>query len=196
MDLLAIPIQAALAVAVIAALTALTALAVTRSLVSRTDEDSVFWYGFTGFFAVIAAISVAAATIPGAGPWIAGAGVLGAGIAGGWIWRGEHERGERRRRSECEKVRSALRGRHEAVLQQWVSYELDVGAAIEFPAMTDLSRPETAHLIRSMRQAAVLREQADDDGRLPDGYSAAVGALEVAFDAAERAAGVVRRLRG
>lgn len=195
MDLLAIPVQAALAVVVIAALTALTALAVSRSLVSRTDEDSVFWYGFTGFFAVIAAISVAAATIPGVGPWIAGAGVLGTGLAGGWVWRGEHERGERRRRSECEKVRSALRGRHEAVLQRWVSYELDAGAAIEFPAMTDLSIPETAHLIRSMRQAAVLREQADNDGGLPAGYREAVGALEVAFEAAERAAGVVRRLK-
>ena len=188
--LLAIPVQTALAVVVIVALTALTALAVSRGLARDEDRDGVFWYGFTGGFACLGAITGAMVLVPETAAVTGLTGMLGIGMAAGWVWRGEQERVSRRRRRIAEQARSALRARHESVLQRWVSYELDPAVAIDYPDMTDLKQPETARLVRAMRKAAVLREQADtdDDGAAP-GYSAAVADLEAAFEAAEHAAG-------
>lgn len=188
--LLAIPVQTALAVVVICALIALTALAVSRCLATDEDRDGVFWYGFTGGFACLGAITGAMVLIPETAAVTGLAGMLGLGMASGWVWRGEQERKARRRRRNVEQARSALRARHESVLQRWVSYELDPAVAIDYPNMTDVKQPETAQLVRAMRNAAALREQADtdDDGAAP-GYEVAVAELETAFEAAERAAG-------
>lgn len=188
--LLAVPIQAALAVIVIGVLIALTAIAVSRCL-AKEDRDGGFWYGFTGGFAALGAITAAIVLVPAAGPVIGLAGVLGVGMACGWVWRGEQERAVRRRRTQIEDSRAALRARHESVLQRWVSYELDPAVAIDYPDMTDLKQPETAQLVRSMRKAAALREQTsdNDDGGAVPGYEAAVHELETAFEMAERAAG-------
>ncbi|WP_323959993.1 hypothetical protein GC088_00610 [Arthrobacter sp. JZ12] len=189
---LATPVQAALAVAVIWMLTALTAAAVSRTLSTTPaqDGDGVFWYGFTGGFGCLCAIAGAMVLIPEATAVVGLAGVLGIGMASGWVWRGEQERVSRRRRLQLEAARSAVRARHESILQRWVSYELDPAVAIDYPDMTDVRRPETARLVRAMRTAAVLREQVDgdDDGAAAD-YGLAVGELESAFEAAERAAG-------
>lgn len=188
--LLAIPVQTVLAVVVIGALIALTARAVSRGLAREQDRDGVFWYGFTGGFACLGAITGAMVLVPETAPVTGLAGMLGIGMAGGWVWRGEQERAARRRRRALEDARSALRSRHEAVLQRWVSYELDPAVAIDYPDMTDLKQPKTAQLVRAMRRAALLREQvdADDDGA-GRAYEAAVGELEAAFQAAEQAAG-------
>ena len=197
--LLAIPVQTALAVVVICALTALTAFAVARGLAAEEDRDGVFWYGFTGGFACLGAIMGAMVLLPETAALTGLAGILGVGIAVGWVWRGEQERAARRRRRSEEDARSALRTRHESVLQRWVSYELDPAAAIDFPNMTDLRQPETAHLVRTMRKAAVLREQSEADDGTAAGYGQAVADLEAAFEAAERAAGAhstPRRLDG
>ncbi|GAB3553145.1 hypothetical protein GCM10027404_25030 [Arthrobacter tumbae] len=193
--LLALPVQTTLAVAVIGALIALTAFAVSRGLVTDKDRDGVFWYGFTGGFACLGAIMGAMVLIPETAAVTGLAGVLGVGLAGGWVWRGEQERAARRRRRSVEEACSALRARHESVLQRWVSYELDPAVAIDYPDMTDVKRPETAQLVRAMRQAAVLREQEDteqkntDDGGAAPAYASAVTDLEAAFEKAERAAG-------
>lgn len=188
--LLAIPVQTALAVAVICALIALTALAVSRCLATDADRDGVFWYGFTGGFACLGAITGAMVLIPETAAVTGLAGMLGLGMASGWVWRGEQERKARRHRRSVEQARSALRARHESVLQRWVSYELDPAVAIDYPNMTDVKQPETAQLVRAMRKAAALREQADtdDDGAAPV-YERAVAELETAFEEAERAAG-------
>lgn len=188
--LLAIPVQTALAVVVICAVIALTALAVSRGLATDEDRDGVFWYGFTGGFACLGAITGAIVLVPETAAITGLTGMLGVGMAAGWVWRGEQERATRRRRRSVEEARSALRARHESVLQRWVSYELDPAVAIDYPTMTDLKQPETAQLVRAMRKAAVLREQSDPDpdGAAP-GYQAAVIELEAAFEAAERAAG-------
>lgn len=187
--LLAIPVQTVLAVVVICALTALTALAVSRGLAMDEDRDGVFWYGFTGGFACLGAITGAMVLIPETAAVTGLTGMLGFGLAAGWVWRGEQERAARRRRRSVEDARSALRARHESVLQRWVSYELDPAVAIDFPNMTDLRQPATAHLVRTMRKAAVLREQTDTDDAAAPAYESAVADLEAAFDAAERAAG-------
>ncbi|NJC24393.1 hypothetical protein BJ994_003469 [Arthrobacter pigmenti] len=191
--LLAVPLQAALAVVVICALTGLTAFAVSRCL-AKDDRDGAFWYGFTGGFASLGAITGALVLVPAAAPVIGLAGTLSVGLAGGWLWRGEQERVARRRRTQVEHARAALRARHESVLQRWVSYELDPAVAIDYPDMTNLKRPETAQLVRSMRNAAALREQSpeNDDTGAP-GYEAAVRELETAFEKAERAAGARTR---
>ncbi|GAB3542935.1 hypothetical protein GCM10027403_36390 [Arthrobacter tecti] len=192
--LLALPLQAALAVVVVYVLTILTALAVSRCL-THDDREGAFWYGFTGGFASLGAIIAGIALVPPAAPVIGLAGMLGVGLAGGWLWRGEQERIARRRRTQVEHARAALRARHESVLQRWVSYELDPAVAIDYPDMTNLKRPETAQLVRSMRNAAALREQSpenDDDAGAP-GYETAVRELETAFEKAERAAGARTR---
>lgn len=187
--LLAIPAQTVLAVVVICALTALTALAVSRGLAADEDRDGVFWYGFTGGFACLGAVTGAMVLIPETAAVTGLAGVLGLGLAAGWLWRGEQERTVRRRRQSLAAARSALRARHESVLQRWVSYELDPAVAIDFPSMTDLRQPETAQLVRAMRKAAVLREQTDTDDDAAPAYESAVAELESAFEVAERAAG-------
>lgn len=195
--LLEVPVQAAFAVVVICALIALTAMAVSRRVAFGEDRDGVFWYGFTGGFACLGAVTGAMVLIPGAAALIGLTGVLGIGVAAGWIWRGERERTERRRRQLVEETRAAVRARHESVLQRWLTYELDPAAAIDYPQMTDLKRPETAHLVRVMRKAAALRERTEPDvDGVPQEYEEAVGDLEVAFEAAERAAGAHSTGRG
>lgn len=194
--LLAVPVQAALAVTVICVLITGTAWVVSRCLNSEDDRDGIFWYGFTGGFACLGAILGAMALVPEAAAVTGLGGMLGAGLAAGWVWRGAQERAVRRRRQLVDEARSALRSRHETVLQRWVSYELDPAVAIDYPDMTDLHRPETARLVRAMRRAALLREQQGSggpteeaaEGELP-AYEEAVRGLETAFEAAERAAG-------
>jgi hypothetical protein len=188
--LLAIPVQTALAVVVICALTALTSVAVSRGLERDQDRDGIFWTGFTGGFACLGAMTGAMVVIPETAAITGLTGLLGVGMAAGWVWRGEQERGARRRRQMVEREWAALRARHESVLQRWVSYELDPAVAIDYPAMTDLKQAETALLVRAMRRAAVLREQAEtaDDADAP-AYESAVAELEAAFEAAEQAAG-------
>jgi hypothetical protein len=78
----------------------------------------------------------------------------------------------------------AAAARHRVVLTRWQRYELDPACCIDFPDMTDVRRPETAALIKAMREAERLRavEAA--------GYLPAVARLEHALGRAEAAAGV------
>ncbi|MHA7293194.1 hypothetical protein [Arthrobacter sp. HLT1-21] len=191
MDLASFVIQATIAVAVVGMLTAITAAVLAGSLKRNDDVDSLFWYGFSGFVAVVLAVIAAAATIPGSEGMVTAAALLCGGLAAGWLWRGERER---RASLDAEAIRREgenLRARHERVLQQWVTYELDPAAAIDFPAMTDLSRSDTSQLIRSMRAAALSRVRFDDGSSVAPEYESAVARLEAALAAAETAAGVV-----
>ncbi|MBG6190788.1 hypothetical protein IWX64_001740 [Arthrobacter sp. CAN_A212] len=192
MDPASFVLQASIAVAVVGILTALTAMALAASLKRDNDVDSLFWYGFSGLSAVLFAIVGAAATIPGSGGLVTAGALVCAGVAAGWLWRGEHERRIRLVDEALRRERETLKGRHERVLQQWVSYELDPAAAIDFPSMTDLSRSDTSRLIRSMRTAALLRERFDVGDAGSAEYSAALTGLEEALTAAEVAAGVIR----
>jgi hypothetical protein len=185
-------LQASIAVAVVGILTTLTALALAACLKRDNDVDSVFWYGFSGLSAVIFAIIGAAATIPGSGGLVTAWALVCASVAAGWLWRGEHERKVSLADEVLRRERETLKGRHERVLQQWVSYELDPAAAIDFPAMTDLTHSETSRLIRSMRTAALLRERFDAGDAGSAEYSIALTGLEEALAAAEASAGVIR----
>lgn len=191
MDPASFVLQASIAVAVVGILTIVTALALSACLKRDNDIDSLFWYGFSGLSAVIFAIIGAAATIPGSGGLVTAGALVCTGAAAGWLWRGQRERKVRLADEARRRERETLKGRHERVLQQWVSYELDPAAAIDFPAMTDLSKSDTSRLIRSMRAAALLRERFDAGDAGSDEYSTVLSGLEEALAAAEIAAGVM-----
>lgn len=192
MDVASFILQASIALALIGLCSAATAFALAGCLKRNDDADSLFWYGFSGLLAVVFVIIGAVATVPGSGGVVSAGALVSAGVAVGWLWRGERERRRRVQADAVREVREALRTRHERVLQQWVTYELDPAAAIDFPAMTDLSRSDTSRLIRSMRTAALLRERYEGGDVDSSEYQAAVAALEAALRAAETAAGVVR----
>ncbi|MHA7273687.1 hypothetical protein ACX80Z_09665 [Arthrobacter sp. TMT4-20] len=192
MDAASFILQAAIALALVGILSAATAFALSRCLRRNDDADSLFWYGFSGLLAVVFVIIGAVATVPGSGGLVSAGALVFAGVAMGWLWRGERERRRRVLAEEIREVREGLRTRHERVLQQWVTYELDPAAAIDFPAMTDLSRSDTSQLIRSMRAAALMREQFEGDDVDSSEYERAVAGLEAALRAAETAAGVIR----
>ena len=192
MDAASFILQAAIALALVGILSAATAFALSRCLRRNDDADSLFWYGFLGLLAVVFVIIGAVATVPGSGGLVSAGALVFAGVAMGWLWRGERERRRRVLAEEIREVREGLRTRHERVLQQWVTYELDPAAAIDFPAMTDLSRSDTSQLIRSMRAAALMREQFEGDDVDSSEYERAVAGLEAALRAAETAAGVIR----
>ncbi|WP_051427322.1 hypothetical protein [Arthrobacter sp. H20] len=193
MDPASFILQASIALAMVGLLTAVTALALSGALKRNDDVDSLFWYGFSGLLAVLLVIIGAAATIEGSSGMVAAGALVLIGIAAGWLWRGEHDRKSKLADEVVRSEREAVRARHDRVLQQWVTYELDPAATIDFPDMTDLSRSDTSQLIRSMRAAALLREQFDggDVGLIE--YESAVGRLETKLAAAEFAAGVVMR---
>lgn len=193
MDLASFVIQATIAVVVVGIVTAITAMVLSRSLKRNDDVDSLFWYGFSGLVAVVLAVIGAAATIPGSAGTVTAAALVCTGLAAGWLWRGERERAARLQEEATRREGENLRARHERVLQQWVTYELDPAAAIDYPAMTDLSRSDTSQLIRSMRAATLLRARFDDGDAAGPEYESAVARLEADLTAAETAAGVGRR---
>lgn len=191
MDAASFIFPSAIALALVGILSAATAFALSRCLRRNDDADSLFWYGFSGLLAVVFVIIGAVATVPGSGGVVSAGALVFAGVAVGWLWRGERERRRRVQAEKIREVREGLRTRHERVLQQWVTYELDPAAAIDFPAMTDLSQSDTSQLIRSMRRAALLRERFEGDEVDSSDYERAVAGLEAALRVAETAAGVI-----
>ena len=145
-----------------------------------TEPDALFWNVFTGLVVIVPALLIPAVASPAVGLLMlclaAGAGVMA--LTGG--------RKLDLRRSSKPENRSGFEAdsaRHDALLAQWQQYELDPGKAIEFPAMSDVGVPQTAELIRALREAQYCRATAGTD------YSAAVKRLETALAEAERASG-------
>jgi len=76
----------------------------------------------------------------------------------------------------------------EAVILAWAKYETDVALQIDFPAMTDVRKPETAALAKALRAAEIASRHAGESLDALIRYEDAVLDLENAFKAAERAA--------
>jgi len=76
----------------------------------------------------------------------------------------------------------------EAVILAWAKYETEVALQIDFPAMTDVRKPETAALAKSLRAAEIASRHAGESLEALIRYEDAVLDLENAFKAAERAA--------
>ncbi|WP_307033328.1 hypothetical protein [Arthrobacter sp. B3I4] len=148
--------------------------------------DAVFWDGFGGLAVVAPAILLPALVSPWAGLLLAAVGVTAAGASYRWTPVLFRRQESRRAARETAAADAAAILRHRTALDRWQRYELDPAFCIDFPAMSDPRRPETAALIKAMKAAELSRHGSDRNG---DGYSAAVDRLEQALAAAERAAG-------
>lgn len=152
--------------------------------------DAVFWDGFAGLVIVFPAILIPSL----ASPWLGFAvGSLAAATAAAtYVWspRVMAWRDARVHTGTARAEIEAAAARHRTVLTRWQRYELDPACCIDYPDMTDVRRPETAALIKAMREAERLRaaEAAEAAGYLP-----AVDRLEHALGRAEAAAGVPSR---
>jgi hypothetical protein len=90
----------------------------------------------------------------------------------------------RRQRRQDRPIITAAQAEHNTLLARWSRYELDPAYCIDYPAMTDIRQPETAAVIRAMREAEQLRT-------IPQqGYAPAVARLRLALTEAEKAAGI------
>lgn len=147
------------------------------------SSDPLFWDLFFGAAVIFPALVIPAVSSPLAG--LALTAVAGAsGIAAyrnspqvlGWYT-------SRRRQREEQPARQAAAELHNAVLKRWQRYELDPALAIDFPAMSDVARPETAAFVKAMREAELFKTLSDP------GYPSAVARLESALHHAELAAG-------
>lgn len=170
--------------AVVVAAAACSAYLIRKHLASDAGlPDAVFWDGFAGLAIVVPAVILASLGSPWAGLML---GILAAGTAGAayrWAPRLLSREDVRRASRDLLVSNTAAAGRHRDALARWRRYELDPGYCIDYPAMSDPARPETAALIRAIRAAEQLR------GGPGAGYGAAVDRLERALAAAERAAG-------
>lgn len=146
--------------------------------------DAVFWDGFAGLAVVAPAVILPSLVSPWAGlllVLVAAATAVGANL---WTPRLFSRQELRRTGRETEAANAAAAVRHRSALARWQRYELDPARCIDYPAMSDPRRQETATLIKAMKAAEQLRDSADA------GYAPAVARLEQALSAAERAAGV------
>jgi hypothetical protein len=147
-------------------------------------SDTLFWDVFMGSAVAVPAILIPTLASPWAGVVLAAVG----GATGVAAYRG-HPRiiawqSLRRQRRQDRPVSTAAQAEHDTLLARWSRYELDPACCIDYPAMTDVRMPETAALIRAMREAEQLRA-------IPDqGYAPAVARLGLALSAAEQAAGI------
>lgn len=165
---------------------AATAVAVRHHRTMETDDvgDQLFWDLFAG-----TAVAVPAVLLPSLASPTAGVLVVAAGLASGIAAYRKYPRlaalqQQRQRRNTAMRGLGAAVERHQRTIETWRRYELDPTLAIDFPAMSDVRRPETARLIRALRSAETLSPHEE-----PESYSQAVELLEHALRQAETAAG-------
>lgn len=147
-------------------------------------SDTLFWDVFMGSAVAVPAILIPTLASPWAGVVLAAVG----GATGVVAYRG-HPRiiawqSLRRQRRQDRPIHTAAQAEHDTLLARWSRYELDPACCIDYPAMTDVRMPETAALIRAMREAEQLRAVPHQ------GYAPAVARLGLALSAAEQAAGI------
>lgn len=190
-----------LAVLVTVTTVATVALAGSRSH-RKNDPDATFWYVFTGMCVVAPMI-----LIPAMSNRVLSCALLllAAGTAVAtqlWCRRHADLLAATGHQAELAAAFTQISHRHQALITQWSRYELDPGAAIDFPTMSDVRVPETSALIRAVTAANQLQPVTDarivpdtvhsafslmtDDGVAT--YQRAVAELEVALETAEAAA--------
>lgn len=153
--------------------------------------DAVFWDGFAGLAIVTPAVLLPSLASPWAGLGLAAVAVTTA--AASYCWTPGVFRWQEARRAarDAAAADAAAASRHRAALARWQRYELDPACCIDFPAMSDPRRPETAALLKAMKAAEQVRRGAGPGVPAAGGYSAAVDRLEQALADAERAAGAL-----
>jgi hypothetical protein len=147
-------------------------------------SDQLFWDLFLGSAVALPALLIPALTSAWAGLFLAGAAVA----AGAAAYRGSPRLvawlSVRRQRREYLPLHTAAQAEHGVLLERWRRYELDPAYCIDYPGMTDVRLPETAAVIKAMREAEQLRAAGQQ------GYPPAVERLGRALAEAERAAGI------
>lgn len=145
------------------------------------DTERLFWVVLTGALGMVLGAVWAALVLPQLAP-LAGAVLLAS--AGGAAWWTHRRRrallAQRSRRLQRRRLDSLVE-RHELVLEQWRSYELDPFKALERPGLSDVSQPLTSSLIRAMREAEGARGRALEEASDQPSYARAVEALETAW---------------
>lgn len=148
------------------------------------NTDTVFWDVFMG-----SAVALPALLIPTlASPWSGVVLTALAAATGVAAHRGSPRilawQSARRQRRLDQPAYTAAEAEHDTLLARWSRYELDPTYCIDYPAMTDVRQPQTAALVRAMREADQLRAVRHQ------GYAPAVARLGLALSAAEEAAGI------
>lgn len=151
--------------------------------------DAVFWDGFAGLAVVGPAVVLPALVSPGAGLLLAAVAATTAITSYRWAPRVFRWQEARRAARDAAAADTAAAVRHRAALARWQRYELDPALCIDFPAMSDPARPETAAMLKAMKAAERFGPGTGTDSQAPGGYSTAVDRLERALAEAERAAG-------
>ncbi|WP_129587261.1 hypothetical protein [Arthrobacter alpinus] len=149
---------------VLAALVVVTTVATVGLAGSRAhrhdDPDATFWYVFTGLCVLAPMLLIPAMT----SRVLSGALVLlaaGTAIATHVVCRRTADIAAlTSHRAELAAAVTAIAQRHQNLIAQWSRYELDPGAAIDFPTMSDVSVPQTSALIRAINAATRLQQRA------------------------------------
>lgn len=194
-----------LVLAVLVTLTTVVTVALAGSRRHRqNDPDATFWYAFTSLCVLAPMILIPAMTNRALSCVLL---VLSAGTAiATHLWCRRHADlvAASGHQMELAAALEQVSHRHLALITQWSRYELDQGAAIDFPTMSDVRIPETSALIRAVTaanrlqpvpHAGVARSTSSDDSgyslMTDDGvatYQRAVTELELALETAEAAA--------
>jgi hypothetical protein len=147
-------------------------------------SDTLFWDVFIGSAVAVPAVLIPALESPWSGVLLSAVG----GAAGVAAYRYSPRvlawQDLRLQRRQEQPVYKAAAAQHQALLARWRRYELDPACCIDYPAITDVRRPETSALIRAMREAEQLRSVPHE------GYAPAVVRLGLALAEAEKAAGI------
>lgn len=155
-----------------------TVSAQSRSTESELAEpDRAFWNAFAGAVVIFPALVIPSLASPPAGLLLL---LLGTATAICVLFAGRSLDIRRSRQAGYDDA-AAL---HRELEWRWSRYEIDPGQTILYPAMTDVRVPETARLVRALRDAADSRSTVAAD------YPAAVERLSRALREAERTAGV------
>ncbi len=161
-------------------------LAITKSTHDK-DPDAKFWYGFTGFFVMAPILLITVLMDRKFGVLAMLLVVAACLVAGNLANRNVAQRASAYSTSMLDAEYAALGTRQDSVLSAWCRYELDPAAAIDFPAMNDVTVPEVSALATAFAEAERLRREprSPASGHAASGYLQAVCRLETAFRRAE-----------
>lgn len=123
----------------------------------ENDPDSGFWYAFGGLCVLLPMILIPALTnnLLSIGLFaLAAASAIATHTA---LRRHQSLAADAGHRARLNSALAAAAVQHDALITQWSRYELDPGATIDFPTMTDVRIPETSALIRAVAAAARFR---------------------------------------
>lgn len=144
--------------AVLVTVTAAATVWLVRTRAQReNDPDSSFWYAFGGLSVLLPMILIPALTNNLFSICLFALAAASAAATHTTLRRHQFLAAAAVHRGRLSSALTAAAAHHDALIAQWSRYELDPGAAIDFPTMTDVRIPETSALVRAVAAAARLR---------------------------------------